>query len=235
VTKWILMTFVVVATGLILAASGAARPAPGVSTTVTSVYTVSGLTVPGADTGLALTAGMSVTVTAEGAICVSGTSRCHGPDGMSEVDTTKSNYGGFVLPGAPAYGLLGRVGDGSWVQVGSGPTTLSGTGDLVFAVNDDLLSDNTGSFTVTVTVVGSSACFPGWGYGDAKHSHVGPPGLLDTCHPGNGYGDANHVHAGPPGHASPSGPTTEDGKKPGSSGGDAHTSGGPGKSRSHGK
>jgi hypothetical protein len=61
------------------------------------------------------------------------------------------------------------------VQVGSGPTTLSGTGELVFAVNDDLFWDNAGSFTVTV----SYECWPGWGYGDEKHTHCGPPGLAD--------------------------------------------------------
>ncbi|MEX2194143.1 MAG: hypothetical protein WD844_02565 [Thermoleophilaceae bacterium] len=87
-------------------------------------------------------------------------------------DTTSSSFGGFVLPGAPAWGLVGRVGSGPWVQVGSGPTLLAGSGDLVFAVNDDLFSDNTGSFTATV-------------------SH--------TCHPGNGHGDKNHYHCGPPG------------------------------------
>jgi hypothetical protein len=60
------------------------------------------------------------------------------------------------------------------VQVGSGPTVLSGTGALVFAVNDDLLVDNAGSFTVTV----SYSCWPGWGYGDVNHDHCGPPGLV---------------------------------------------------------
>jgi hypothetical protein len=59
------------------------------------------------------------------------------------------------------------------VHVGSGPTVLTGTGVLVFAVNDDLLGDNSG-FTVTV----SYSCWPGWGYRDANHDHCGPPGLV---------------------------------------------------------
>ena len=124
---------------------------------------------------------------------------CPGPNGDASFDTTRDWFGGFVLPGAPALGLVGRVGNGPWVQVGSGPTTLSGTGALVFAVNDYYFFfwDNTGSFSVTATL--SSACFPGWGHGDAKHPHVGPPGRIDSCYPGHGYGDSNHSHAGPPG------------------------------------
>jgi hypothetical protein len=97
------------------------------------------------------------------------------------VNTTISAYGGFPLPGGPAWGLVARVGSGSWVHVGSGPTTLSGTGALAFAVNDDLLRDNRGSFTVTVTVTTktqSSECKPGWGHGDKNHEHCGPPGQV---------------------------------------------------------
>ena len=124
---------------------------------------------------------------------------------------------------APAFGLVGRVGNGPWVQVGTGPTTLSGTGALVFSVNDyySTFWDNSGSFSVTVTVTGSSVCFPGWGRSDTKHPHVGPPGLLDSCYPGNGGGEPPTIRM--PGHqASPTiraadvrraritpGPTTE--------------------------
>lgn len=233
--KWRLVTLVVVVTGLIVpVASDAARPAATVPSVSggTSVYTVDALTVPGVDTGLVVAGGMSVTATATGAVCPFGSGFCVGPDGYSSWDTTQSSYGGFVLPTAPAWGLVARVGSGPWVTVGSGPTTLSGTGDLVFAVNDDLFGDNTGSFTVTVTV--SYACFPGWGYGDTNHPHVAPPGVLDTCYPGHGYGDANHVHAGPPGHSDTSDVTSEAGKTSGPPHHDPPTSDGPGKSKSRG-
>jgi hypothetical protein len=143
--------------------------------TVSNVYTVGGQAVPGVETGLVLSGG-SVTVVATGAVCPFGTGFCPGPDGVQAWNTTQSSYGGFPLPGGPAWGLVGRVGSGPWVQVGSGPTKLTGTGSLVFAVNDDLLVDNTGSFTVTV----SYACWPGWGYGDKNHVHCGPPGLSST-------------------------------------------------------
>jgi len=177
----------------------------------TTVYTVGVLGVPGVDTGLVLTTGMSVTVTATGSLCP-GTGTCYGPDGTTSKDTTTSSYGGFTLPGAPAYGLLGQVGNGPWVQVGSGPMTLSGTGDLRFAVNDDYWPDNAGSFTITVTAdTGTPSvgdCWPGNGYGDTNHSHTGPPPKNSTgCWPGNGYGDTNHDHTGPPGQSGKSSPS----------------------------
>jgi hypothetical protein len=207
---WKTLTLVVAVVGLVLATQGLAA---GLST-VTNVYTVGVKTVPGIDTGLVLQNGQSVTVTATGTACPYGTLYCVGPDGNPAVDTTQSSYGGFVLPGAPAWGLVGRVGSGLWVQVGSGPTTLSGTGDLVFAMNDDWFSDNTGSFTVTVSY--SNGCYPGYGYGDKNHDHSGPPGRdPDACWPGNGYGDKNHDHSGPPGQTdkpSTSGSPTEHGK-----------------------
>src|SRR6185312_12038350 len=149
--------FVVVAAFLALV--GAAQSAAGPST-VTSGYTVGAMAVPGASTGLVL-AGDSVTVSATGTVCP-WTGSCFGPDGDAFVDTTQSGFGGFVAPGAPAWGLVARVGGGAWVQVGSGPTTLSGTGELVFAVTDD------------------RQCWPGRGWGDANHDHCGPPGLVGS-------------------------------------------------------
>jgi len=173
---------------------------------VTKSYTVGSLTVPGVDTGLVVASGGSISVTASGTVCP-GTGYCTGPDGKASVDTSSMAFGGFVQPSAPAYGLVARIGSGPWMQVGSGPTQLSGTGDLVFAFNDDLFVDNTGSFTVTVTYArraaqqSSAPCQPGWGNGDTNHDHTGPPGQGDACYPGNGYGDQNHSHSGPPGQA----------------------------------
>jgi len=195
-----------VALAVVATALAAAAQASAGGPTSSSVYIVSGLTVPGVSTGLVLRQGQTVTVTATGAVCPYGDSYCPGPGGNAAIDTTSSSFGGYPLPGAPAWGLVGRVGGGPWVQLGSGPTNLSGPGILAFAVNDDLLSDNAGSFTVTV----SYACWPGWGYGDRNHTHCGPPGLAaktetpaapqgDMCRPGWGNGDTNHTHCGPPG------------------------------------
>ena len=185
-------TLVVAAVALVAAAQATA----GGPTTVSEVYTVGSRGVPGVNTGLVLTRGMEVSVSASGSVCPFGSGACNGPNGVSSWNTSVSSYGGFVLPGAPAWGLVGRVGDGPWVQVGSG-ATLSGTGPLVFAVNDDLFVDNAGSFTVTV----SYSCWPGWGYGDRNHTHCGPRGLVgdpsdgpgadSTSSPGQRKGNGN--------------------------------------------
>ena len=77
----------------------------------------------------------TVTVTATGTVCYwpgPPTKLCVDPDGDAAVDTSNP---GFVLPGATGMALIGRVGNGPWVEVGSG-TTLSGKGELVFAVNE---------------------------------------------------------------------------------------------------
>jgi hypothetical protein len=191
------------ATVAVLALALAAQAGAAGPTTVSNTYTVGGGSVPGASTGLVLTSGMTVTVTASGAVCPFGDGFCPGPNGYVPWDTTQSAYGGFTLPGAPAWGLVGRVGSGPWVQVGTGPTALSGTGELVFAVNDDLFGDNVGSFAVTV----SYSCWPGWGYGDQNHTHCGPPGLAGKNLPssanasgGNGAGNGSDDNA-PKGNA----------------------------------
>jgi len=188
---------------LVLAFSAQGNAAPrkaSQTTTTTGTYTVGSQTVPGVDTGVVLQNGQSVTVTATGIVCPNYQSLCVGPDGNGSLDTTQSSsYGANLLPGAPAWGLVGRVGDGPWMQVGSGPTKLSGSGDVVFAVNDSLFGDNSGSFVVTLSSSGGG-CYPGNGYGDKNHDHSGPPGRTpDACYPGNGYGDTNHDHSGPPG------------------------------------
>lgn len=160
------------------------------------------LTVPGVNTGLVLRKGDSVTVTATGTVCYF-PGLCVDPDGDPSLDTTT---GGFVLPGAPGIGLIGRVGKGPWVYVGSGPMTLSGRGVLVFAVNDTWFPDNTGSFTVTLSV--SYACYPGWGYGDTNHVHCGPPGLADKPSPGRSSGatrGSSGQHGNPPGDSNGNG------------------------------
>jgi hypothetical protein len=164
---------------LALAALGSAA-----GTVTTSSYVVEPRTVPGVSTGLVLKKGKPVTVTATGVVCANFTNLCVTPAGDGLVDTDYTGNGGFEQPDAPAYGLIGRVGSGPWVEVGSGPTPLSGKGELVFAVNDDAYGDNTGNFFVAVSYTASAVnvtrtCWPGWGYGDTNHEHCGPPGLAN--------------------------------------------------------
>lgn len=154
----------------------AARQSPIVNSRqspIVNSYVVGSLTVPGVSTGLVLEPGQQAEVTATGAMCPWGVALdyCIGPDGDASWVTTDSWYGGYLLPGAPAWGLVARVGTGPWMHVGSGSTTLSGAGEIVFAVNDDLFPDNTGHFLVDVP------CWPGWGRGDDNHLHCGPPGV----------------------------------------------------------
>lgn len=188
--------------GLTLTTAIAVFSAAGVvssgSAAVAKVYPVDVSTVPGVDTGLVLSNGQSITVTATGTACPFGGSfYCVGPDGDTSLDITLP--AGFLLRDAPPWGLVGRVGNGPWVQVGSGPTTLSGSGDLVFAMNDNSYGDNTGGFMVTVSLPDS--CWPGYGNGDTRHDHAGPPPLNPLgCYPGLGNGDTHHDHSGPPGH-----------------------------------
>ena len=167
---------VVTAVALALAALGSAA-AP---VTTSDVFVGGQTNEPGLNTGLVLTNG-SVTVTATGVVCAHLNTLCSGPDGDASLVATQTSFGGLVLLGAPAIGLIGRVGSGPWMQVGSGPTTLSGQGELVFAVNDlhELFGDNTGGFTVTMSQKGGGVtrtCWPGWGWGDENHEHCGPPG-----------------------------------------------------------
>ena len=183
------LTLVVVVAILVSAAWAAAAG----TATATYVYDVPGSTVPGLSTSLVVDPAATVSITATRAVCPDGGGAlgCPGPDGDDSANTTGTAFGGFPLVGAPAWGLLARVGSGPWVQVGSGPTTVSGTGVLEFAVNDDYLADNTGSFTVTVSVTSSTqvdSCKPGWGHGDKNHEHCGPPGLENKPeNPGQGH------------------------------------------------
>ena len=82
-----------------------------------------------------------------------------------------------------------------------------GKGELVFAVNDDLLVDNSGSFTVTV----SYSCWPGWGYGDENHTHCGPPGLAgkDVPSSANAPSEKGPNGAGPNGNGRSNGSSAD--------------------------
>jgi hypothetical protein len=166
-----------------------------------TTYTVNPNLVSGVNTGLVLKKRKAVTVTATGTVCPGMGWACVNPDGNPAVNTASN---GFLLPNAPAFGLVARIGSGSWTHVGSGPTKLSGAGDLVLAFNDNVYGDNVGAFVVTVSYGAasqqSSGCQPGKGTGDKNHTHDGPPGQGgDACYPGHGYGDKNHTHDGPPG------------------------------------
>ena len=97
------------------------------------------------NTGLTLT-GNTVSITA------SGTWHCNnpvcqtGPNGTGALADAN-----FLGPGLSVFSLIARVGSGPWQFVGAGPTPISGSGALVFAMNDNNpWSDNQGSMSVEV-------------------------------------------------------------------------------------
>lgn len=127
------------------------QPVPGATVQVPAQAGPAGY--PGAtgevDTGVCVR--RSVTVTATGAIDIGG--NAHGPQG----DTTTAAGPGFPLQGVPRWSLIGRLGNGPWQYIGAGPTRLVGHGELYLAVNDDFLSDNSGSFTANISQCGCGA------------------------------------------------------------------------------
>jgi hypothetical protein len=93
------------------------------------------------DTGLDLTAGVSVMVTATGTAhyCDS----CVAQFGTNDVDPNgRSDPGGptTLAPTLRAISLIARVGSAAPVFVGTGPTRLTGSGRLQFAINDNFFS-----------------------------------------------------------------------------------------------
>ena len=100
----------------------------------------------GYDTGFAVD--NSVTLTATGSWC-DGAGSCFGPDG----NTSLPPSGGYLEPTARPAALVGRIGSsGPWTEIGSGPQTLNGTGELFLAMNDQpgSYSDNSGTLSVNV-------------------------------------------------------------------------------------
>jgi hypothetical protein len=107
------------------------------------------------DTGLDLTAPITVTATGD-FFCGNPFLGCDvGPDGHPT--KTGGEVGpAFLVPDLPAWSLIAKVGEGPWQFVGAGPTGVTGTGRLVFAINDDTYGDNSGSgFDATFTLEGN--------------------------------------------------------------------------------
>jgi hypothetical protein len=103
------------------------------------------------DTGVSVQ--NSVTISASGTINVSTNtaftqSQNVPPDGGT-------NPGGpctdCFQPSLMSWSLIGKIGNGAWQEVGSGPTTLIGTGEVELAVNDDGYADNSGAWSATVS------------------------------------------------------------------------------------
>jgi hypothetical protein len=104
---------------------------------------------PWTDTGLDLNQGDQVTITASGTIKIAGSDPGKTPAGVP--GCIESEKG--LAPGLTCVALIGRIGDGAPFEVGTGISFLvDNPGRLYLGVNDSVFEDNSGSWTVDITV-----------------------------------------------------------------------------------
>jgi hypothetical protein len=182
---------------LAIRAGGAAVAAIAFSLVVAHAAQASSVTVTipaNAASGVAavsVTSGEQVTVSASGSAGYGyeGASPCVGyptthPDGSRYLGTY--SCGPKLDPNAALSGqaiglLIARIGSGPWFQVGASDSfTAPASGTLVLAYNDDIYSDNTGSYTATVTVSPSSTTTTTYGGGGG--GGCGPTRAAIICH-----------------------------------------------------
>jgi hypothetical protein len=150
----------VIAVALVAAGLGtvAAIAAPGRTPRTTTNVTVAS-TQAFTDTGIALTSGETFSVSASGTVRWRRNGPLVGPAGYAFTNSVcaGNQYGdstGFTVTGLHCYSLIGRIGS-TGVIFYVGPSGFSLTspvaGELYLGFNDDLYTDNTGSFSATVT------------------------------------------------------------------------------------
>jgi hypothetical protein len=103
------------------------------------------------DTGVTVVRNMRVQFSGSGDIMLS-SAASSGIGGSPAATVATVRY---PVPNAPAGALIGRIGSGSPFLIGanSGPITMPATGRLMLGVNDDHVADNSGNYTVTVSLV----------------------------------------------------------------------------------
>ncbi|MGO9082572.1 MAG: hypothetical protein ACLQDY_26690 [Streptosporangiaceae bacterium] len=117
-------------------------------------------TVPGTqkwtDTGVTLTAGDTLGITAAGQVYID-PSYPQGPDGDPSC-TPAVNYSAasatFPAPNLACWSLVGRIGNGPPFEVGSSTSVTASSGRLYLGVNDGDFSDNSGSWNVRIKIGG---------------------------------------------------------------------------------
>jgi hypothetical protein len=118
---------------------------------------------PWTASGVPIQVGETVTISATGGVSFSAGSKPSAPAGDLPDCLTVANgpYGWraspFVANALPCSSLLGRIGEtGAIFYVGAGTTFKAGaSGQLYFGVNDNSFGDNSGHWTVEVSVSGS--------------------------------------------------------------------------------
>lgn len=151
--------------GVLATGGSAALIAAGLLVTAGTATAATTVSVPGTagpaslggtgivDTGISVTS--AVTLTATGTINIS-TNLSFGqnitPDGdPAKVACTASCF----VSGPTQWSLIAKIGTGAWQEVGSGPTKLTGSGTLYLAVDDTGYSDNSGTWSVDVSLSSS--------------------------------------------------------------------------------
>jgi len=100
------------------------------------------------NTGVRVRRGMLIQFTGQGDVMISPTASS-GVGGSPAVTNPGARY---PLQGAPAGALIGRVGNGTPFLIGTNTQGIAmpGDGQLMLAVNDDVLSDNSGNYSVSL-------------------------------------------------------------------------------------
>lgn len=149
-----------------------AIPASASASTSLSVPATSGPTGPGfggtgfTNSGVTLAPDESVVITASGSwTCdaFNGTivPGCTGGPGGAPIPPG-DNSPPFLQEQLNAFSLIGSLDGGStWQEIGSGPTTVTGPGTLIFGYNDNGWGDNGGSVSVTISPVDNDLALSG--------------------------------------------------------------------------
>jgi hypothetical protein len=105
-------------------------------------------TQPWTDTGLTVSPGSIVTVTASGTLYVGATDPGTPPTGKP----TQTTNEGDIAPNLTVFSLIGRLGAGLPSEVGDAHTfVIYRAGRLALGLNDDYFGDNFGSWTAIIT------------------------------------------------------------------------------------
>lgn len=106
---------------------------------------------PWTDTRIQVRAGDRLTFSSSGQIRIAGGDA---PETLATVDGTASfqgAHGRYPDPNAPVGALIGRIGNSAAFGIGSQTAiTMPASGRLFLGVNDDVYTDNSGAFTVTI-------------------------------------------------------------------------------------
>jgi hypothetical protein len=107
------------------------------------------------NTGIPVIRGERLQFTARGNIMISRTVSS-GPDGNP---TASAATGRYPLRGVSPGALIGRVGNSAPFPIGSntGPITMPTNGPLMLGINDDVLEDNTGNYSVNIAREGDNS------------------------------------------------------------------------------